>query len=1489
MSDKYKFSREKTFNPIHIAMTKNPRVDAYNKYLKLISLKGQPQRKGFFFNKVDVIQEEIARLERLQDAHLLPEPVRQPVEQPVRQSRSEAQSQKLQLWDEAKRVASQQGQTLNQVGLKWTASKDAIKKFIDDSLAILSEKAYEVVFNLKVQIHSFVNREENREADVFDPLGILFKTRGTINHATILKQLGIKTLNKLMHEDYYGGYVVARFFHNGRLLFEVGRTVRGNRLTGYSQLERLITDDMYTYREIGRNEVGGALRWNSLPLANARVPEYHSLSSGNQLKADKCVINALFTHLQGEPGFCKMTYQSLIDEFGTDKPSVDQIHEWLTEKDIGHYLRDPMGNMTYRYASRNNNVKPIYGHIANSHIYTITDRDVITKIQHSATSDTLETLKPNYKKPHKVFLHTLDTVDGVDKLVNCIEKIQADFERGDQTIAFILHVDVSQIRKDIFRSVILTIYTKSNILCENIISGTRITGFTYKSLYVTVDNKTEEVVKAIHRTNPYSLLRPMNQSIGKLASEVCGTYIPYKSQLNDLVTKAFELTPRIQDEILQDVTMYPYARCYDINKCYRACFESRDEPLYFISPTDEFVKFSGGELLPGYYFLDTPREIKLGVFSLAHKVGKRYQLVVRSQIVKYLIENDLIQMTEVKAYLKPSISMHQDTCKKICEHVDKLELKDAGKLLLNSYFGMLGKIKSSSYHSQLSNDRLMTEAMYCAGECDEYFGIEDQLFMMRKESVQVLTQTNRPIFSDIIVDGIIRLYELCKKVMTTGWTLISYKTDCIVVSKCNNIELGSLPGQYKLTEVPVRELPESASDVVPFVSREDVNVFAPEWQNISKYEDDTVDSKISMEFMKSLVENKESFRLQGKGGYGKSTLASKLMNYMKETHNVDCIGLGLSNQVRILLEAEGIPAMTLEKFFAKHVAESQHVLLKKLIKRTEKKYIVIDELSMITRSMLAKIYELWRVAKFPVIILGDYRQLPPVDSGNRYHYRDNFNMAMIKEMCSNNLIELKHAYRCDALIEKISTACHDGKKVDADDDEKTDADDNDDEKTDDGEKTDNDDKKTDDDDNKKINADDDKKNDDDDNQKINADDDDKASIISNTPTDAYQEDQDNNDSHDPPPDGFADYQDNNDSHDPPPDGFGGVGKIAKCPFDTNTSVIRKWNICYTHDKRREINEMCLQHFKPETGVDELGYFKGLPLRAYDNEKPIYNGDKFTYDRYDSEKKMVYMIDKEQVEQSLELAQFHRIIEPAYCVTVHSLQGGKISEDFNIFECSKFSNKMIYTALTRAEKAEHIHIDGWPATGVFRRMRVQYKTTDCTKRLLDNYIYALAYGSGKNQKIFYVGRTTNIEHRLAQHIAKIPTGKQKVYEYLRANALYGDPITIIELANCISQEAEWKEYQAIQIYRAAGHQLQNEYLMPTIEPPRIPYNSTPPIIQLKLLGTIYHKVEDENKGYYEFRIERNGKREVKKIRYSSRKPREVVEKEIYEYQRNYSTM
>ena len=77
MSDKYQFSRGKTFNPIHIAMTKDARVGAYKKYLELIALKGQPQRKGFFFNKVDVIQEEIARLERLQDAHLLPEPVRQ--------------------------------------------------------------------------------------------------------------------------------------------------------------------------------------------------------------------------------------------------------------------------------------------------------------------------------------------------------------------------------------------------------------------------------------------------------------------------------------------------------------------------------------------------------------------------------------------------------------------------------------------------------------------------------------------------------------------------------------------------------------------------------------------------------------------------------------------------------------------------------------------------------------------------------------------------------------------------------------------------------------------------------------------------------------------------------------------------------------------------------------------------------------------------------------------------------------------------------------------------------------------------------------------------------------------------------------------------------------------------------------------------------------------------------------------------------------------
>ena len=123
--------------------------------------------------------------------------------------------------------------------------------------------------------------------------------------------------------------------------------------------------------------------------------------------------------------------------------------------------------------------------------------------------------------------------------------------------------------------------------------------------------------------------------------------------------------------------------------------------------------------------------------------------------------------------------------------------------------------------------------------------------------------------------------------------------------------------------------------------------------------------------------------------------------------------------------------------------------------------------------------------------------------------------------------------------------------------------------------------------------------------------------------------------------------------------------------------------------------------------------------------------------------------------------------------------------------------------------------------------------------------------------------------------------------MRSQSLSRDNVTMIKLASCTPELVNYLEYTAIQIHRSANHPLQNELLMPAIEAPRIPYHSFVQTLTINLLGGIFHKIESDNKGYFEFRITRSGKREVKKFKYSpSGRTREQAEKEAQEYQRNY---
>ena len=87
--------------------------------------------------------------------------------------------------------------------------------------------------------------------------------------------------------------------------------------------------------------------------------------------------------------------------------------------------------------------------------------------------------------------------------------------------------------------------------------------------------------------DPLAPFKKENASITQIASQAFEKFIPSsaKSFCNDKVAKYFDLTPKVQMEIFYDkLEQYDNLITFDINKCYRANLENRDEDFYFITP-----------------------------------------------------------------------------------------------------------------------------------------------------------------------------------------------------------------------------------------------------------------------------------------------------------------------------------------------------------------------------------------------------------------------------------------------------------------------------------------------------------------------------------------------------------------------------------------------------------------------------------------------------------------------------------------------------------------------------------------------------------------------------------------------------------------------------------------------------------------------------------------------------------------------------------------
>jgi hypothetical protein len=159
------------------------------------------------------------------------------------------------------------------------------------------------------------------------------------------------------------------------------------------------------------------------------------------------------------------------------------------------------------------------------------------------------------------------------------------------------------------------------------------------------------------------------------------------------------------------------------------------------------------------------------------------------------------------------------------------------------------------------------------------------------------------------------------------------------------------------------------------------------------------------------------------------------------------------------------------------------------------------------------------------------------------------------------------------------------------------------------------------------------------------------------------------------------------------------------------------NICYTNEKRKQINKEWMDKEKGNKFIyieknDKSDYsqdmyvYEGLPVICYKNtstmflttegyKSKIYNNEKFFVKSISKmiKNKECIEIHNGEFGYYIESKMFNLMFLPMYATTTHKIQGATLSNDFSIHELSKMlcDSKLFYTAVSRAKTLKQVNL------------------------------------------------------------------------------------------------------------------------------------------------------------------------------------------------------
>lgn len=473
----------------------------------------------------------------------------------------------------------------------------------------------------------------------------------------------------------------------------------------------------------------------------------------------------------------------------------------------------------------------------------------------------------------------------------------------------------------------------------------------------------------------------------------------------------------------------------DINKCYSDCLYNQQET---------FIVFNGKEIIEPFKYR---KDLKLGLYfvetadmTLFHKsnwYSRRIIQVGLKNKIRMTITHQILVVDETPTsiYVRPNIPpenlvwtkpqeeggiikytpethivvspscLFKDFIDNVVELTEQDEDFTLTKRVINSLTGYFGK---TDYIQKLAGLSTSLKEIWCDFVIPEaqlkadvfVVPIDKDLYLFGYENRIKMLSTSLPMYIQILDWSNIALYEMGKKI---GGEIIFRKTDCIVSIGGKNVIPNETPcdftdtfGTYK--QVPIEEAITLAFDRPMTLDRAvESPVMKDVWIDYPEY-----DTSSDWEKIIKLAIDKGGLLVSGRAGTGKSFIIekgveAKLLPEEKTTR------LSFTNRA-----SRNINGTTIHKALA--INDKNNCNNKTMISLKKYNTFIVDEVSMLNADLWNKLVILKKETKATFIILGDYRQCPPIEDGKEMDY---FQHPYMKFLANNNRIELTTPQRYD--------------------------------------------------------------------------------------------------------------------------------------------------------------------------------------------------------------------------------------------------------------------------------------------------------------------------------------------------------------------------------------------------------------------------------------------------------------------------------------------